>query len=315
MTIGSSAQSRLAYITHPACRRHEIVEGHQECPDRIRVIEEMLEFEGLLEKMIKVTPYPAELNQIARVHSTQYIRWLEENKPTPGEYAPLGLDTSMNAYTWDAALVAAGSGIIAVDKIMAGEIDRAFCNVRPPGHHAERSKAMGFCFFDNVAVAAAHAIHEYGLNRVAIIDFDVHHGNGTEDIFKDEPRVLFCSTFQHPLYPGSGADTVSSHIVNLPMAAMTDGAAYRRTFAQHIVPALANFHPEMIFFSAGFDAHKNDPLGSMRLVEDDYRWITRAVLNATQSSTDGKAVSMLEGGYDLSALASSAAEHVRALLV
>lgn len=315
MTIGSSAQSRLAYITHPACRRHEIVEGHQECPDRIRVIEEMLEFEGLLEKMIKVTPYPAELDQIARVHSTQYIRWLEENKPIPGEYAPLGLDTSMNAYTWDAALVAAGSGIIAVDKIMAGEIDRAFCNVRPPGHHAERSKAMGFCFFDNVAVAASHAMNEYGLNRVAIIDFDVHHGNGTEDIFKDDPRVLFCSTFQHPLYPGSGADTVSSHIVNIPMAALTDGAAYRLAFAQQIVPALANFHPEMIFFSAGFDAHKDDPLGSMGLVEDDFRWITRSVLNATQSSTGGKAVSMLEGGYDLSALASSAAEHVRALLL
>lgn len=290
------------------------MEGHTESPDRIRVIEEMLEFEGLLDKMIKLTPFPAALDQIVRVHSPQYIQWLEENKPAPGEYAPLGLDTSMNAFTWEAALYAAGSGILTVDKIMSGEIDRAFCNVRPPGHHAERSKAMGFCFFNNVAVAAAHAIHEYGLNRVAIIDFDVHHGNGTEDIFRNEPRVLFCSTFQHPLYPGSGADTVSSHIVNVPMAAGTDGAAYRIAFSKQIIPALANFHPEMVFFSAGFDAHQNDPLGSMRLVEDDYRWITAAVLNATYTSTGGRVVSMLEGGYDLSALASSAVEHVRALL-
>ncbi len=305
---------KVGYITHPSCLKHELVEGHVECPDRIRVIEEILEFEGLLERMVKFTAFPAELDQIARVHSPQYIRWLEENKPGPGEYAPLGLDTSMNVYTWHAALSAAGAGVLAVDKIMSGEIKRAFCNIRPPGHHAERSKAMGFCFFDNVAVAAAHALNEYGLNRVAIVDFDVHHGNGTEDIFKDDHRVLFCSTFQHPLYPGSGADTVSSHIVNIPLPALTDGAAYRLVFAKQVIPALANFHPEMVFFSAGFDAHKNDPLGSMGLVEDDYRWMTSAVLTATNNATHGRAVSMLEGGYDLSALASSAAEHIRALM-
>lgn len=306
---------KVAYFSHPVCLKHAIVEGHPESPERIRAVEEMLAFEGLLEKMIHVPFYPAGLDQIARVHSPQYIRWLQENKPEPGEYAPLDLDTSMNAFTWDAALIAAGAGIAAVDKIMAGEIDRAFCNIRPPGHHAERAKAMGFCFFNNVAVAAAHAIHEYGLNRVAIVDFDVHHGNGTEDIFRDEPRVLFFSTFQFPLYPNTGADTVSDHIVNVPLPAETDGAVYRELFAAKVIQTLNRFQPEMVFFSAGFDAHKDDPLGRMRLVEDDYRWITRSVLNATQSSTGGRAVSMLEGGYDLSALASSAAEHVRALLV
>jgi acetoin utilization deacetylase AcuC-like enzyme len=235
-------------------------------------------------------------------------------RPEPGEFTFLDADTGMNCHTWEALLLAAGAGVTAVEHIFSGGIDRAFCNIRPPGHHAARVKAMGFCFVDNVAVAVAHAIHAHGMRRVAIVDFDVHHGNGTEDIFRDDLRVLLCSTFQHPLYPYCGADTVSDHIVNIPLPAGTGGAAYRMAFSRRILPALESFEPEMVFFSAGFDAHRDDPLAFLELEEDDYRWVTRTVLDATQASASGRAVSLLEGGYHLPALASSAASHVRALL-
>ncbi|HLF95908.1 MAG TPA: histone deacetylase family protein [Methylococcaceae bacterium] len=305
---------KVAYVTHPACRLHVIVPGHPESPERLQAIETKLQTDGLLDRMSQITAHPATLEQLGRVHAAAYLDGLEHMRPEPGQYAFLDPDTGMNHHTWDALLAAAGAGVTAVDAIFRGEIERAFCNVRPPGHHAEKSKAMGFCFVDNVAVAAAHAIHVHGLKRVAIVDFDVHHGNGTEDIFRDEPRVLFCSTFQHPLYPHNGADTQSDHILNVPLPAGTGSASYRAAFSRRILPALQRFEPEMVFFSAGFDAHRDDPLASMELEEADYYWLTRAVLDATQTSASGRAVSLLEGGYHLPALAASATAHVRALL-
>jgi acetoin utilization deacetylase AcuC-like enzyme len=305
---------KVACVTHPACRRHVIVPGHPESPERLQAIESGLREHGLFDRMIPVTARPATLEQLGRVHSAAYLKWLERMRPEPGQYAFLDPDTGMNEHSWDALLAAAGAGIAAVDAIFRGEIDRAFCTVRPPGHHAEKSRAMGFCFANNVAVAAAHAIQVHGLRRVAIVDFDVHHGNGTEDIFRDEPRVLFCSTFQHPLYPHKGADTRSEHIVNVPLPAGTGSTAYRAAFSRRILPALQNFKPEMVFFSAGFDAHRDDPLASLELNETDYYWITRQVLDTTQPTASGQAVALLEGGYHLPALAASAASHVKALL-
>ena len=197
---------------------------------------------------------------------------------------------------------------------MGGEVDAAFCNVRPPGHHAERARAMGFCLFGNVAIGAAHALAAHGLQRVATVDFDVHHGNGTEDLLRDEPRVLLCSSFQHPFYPYSGADTVSDHIVNVPLPAGTDGAAFREAVGSAWLERLAAFEPELVFFSAGFDAHREDPLANLQLHALDYAWITREVIRATWDSAHGRVVSALEGGYALGALGRSALAHVRALL-
>lgn len=304
----------VAYITHPACHEHLIAAGHPECPERLQAIEANLRQAGLLDRMTAIPAQSATLAEIGRVHSSAYIHWLQDMRPASGEYTFLDGDTSMNCHTWEAVLHAAGAGVTAVEQIFAGRIARAFCNIRPPGHHAERARAMGFCFVDNVAVAAAHAIHAHGFSRVAIVDFDVHHGNGTEDIFRDESRVLYCSTFQHPLYPYRGADTVSDHIVNVPLPAGTHSADYRAAFSRRILPALERFAPELVFFSAGFDAHRDDPLASLELEEADYYWLTRAVLEATQPSASGRAVSLLEGGYHLPGLAASASSHVKALL-
>ncbi|RMD69569.1 MAG: histone deacetylase family protein, partial [Gammaproteobacteria bacterium] len=218
-------------------------------------------------------------------------------------------DTAMNPHSLKAALRAAGAVVHAVEAVVEGKIKNAFCNVRPPGHHAERARAMGFCIFNNAAVGAAHAL-SMGLSRVAICDFDVHHGNGTEDIFRDEPRVLLCSTFQHPFYPFKGADTRSAHIVNVPLPAGTGSEGFREAVKEHWLPALEAFRPEMLLFSAGFDAHRDDPLAGLSLVEEDYAWVTEAILPFSGKG----AVSTLEGGYNLKALGKSAAAHIRMLL-
>jgi acetoin utilization deacetylase AcuC-like enzyme len=220
----------------------------------------------------------------------------------------------MCPYTLEAAWRAAGAAVMATDTVMAGEAANAFCCVRPPGHHALPDRAMGFCIFNNVAVGTAHALDAHGLSRIAIVDFDVHHGNGTEAMFRDDPRVMLCSTFQHPFYPHSGADTDSDHIVNVPLPAGTDGSGFRRAFTEKCVPALERFQPEMVFVSAGFDAHREDELAMLRLTESDYDWVTRQVKIIADKYAHGRIVSTLEGGYTLSALGRSCAAHIRVLM-
>ncbi len=302
----------IAYITHPICLQHEMGEGHPEQPNRMRVIETALIQTRLMERMRQMMPHQAATADLIRAHMARYVRVLEMAKPDCGHYIDATADTRMNCHTWDAVLYAAGAGLMAVDSIMAGEINAAFCNIRPPGHHAERTRAMGFCFVNNVAVAALYALDHYRLQRVAIVDFDVHHGNGTEDIFTQDSRVLLCSTFQSPLYPNMGDSTHSEHILNLPLPSGTNGKGYREIFSNRVLPALSAFEPELVLFSAGFDAHKDDPMASLELEAEDYRWITESVIQATRATSRGY-ISMLEGGYNLDALGASAAQHVLGL--
>jgi acetoin utilization deacetylase AcuC-like enzyme len=303
-----------AYITHPICAKHVIADWHPEAPNRLIAIDDRLHSAHLYDYLYHFHHPPlATREQLYRVHDPAYVDHIFEVAPQkPGRYA-LDNDTAMNEHSLGAALHGAGAAIRAVDKIMAGKVQNAFCAIRPPGHHATRNQAMGFCIFNNVAVAAAHAMDEHGLKRIAIVDFDVHHGNGTEDIFKDDPRAMLCSTFQHPFYPNSGADTVSDHIVNLPLPAYTTGKTYRAAFEAHILPALDSFKPEMLFFSAGFDGHREDDMGQFGLVEADYAWITETVMDIAARHADNRIVSVLEGGYDLNSLGRSVAAHIKML--
>jgi len=302
-----------AYITHPICRKHEMGAWHPESPARLLAIDERLRQEGLLRALQHLQAPVAGRADLLRVHDIRHVGFVERNAPETGR-VDLDPDTAMNPDSLDAALRAAGAGLLAVDQIMAGVIENAFCAVRPPGHHAMRDRVMGFCLFNNIAIAAAYAFEVYGLERIAIVDFDVHHGNGSEDIFRDEPRLLLCSTFQHPLFPYSGADTVSDHIVNVPLPAGIDGVAYRAAFAARVLPALERFQPELILFSAGFDAHRDDPLAGLNLLEDDFAWITAEVMAVAQRHAQRRIVSILEGGYNLNALGRSVAAHIRVLL-
>lgn len=251
--------------------------------------------------------------QLLRVHTQDYLDALDRAIPDEG-HIRLDEDTEMSPGSLMAAQHASGAVVMAVDRVMAGPTCRAFCAVRPPGHHAEAARAMGFCLYNNIAVGAAHALAVHDLERVAIVDFDVHHGNGTEAIFRDEPRVLICSTFQSPWYPYSGVDTHSDHIINVPLPASTDGRAYRRAFETQILPPLENFAPELLLVSAGFDAHREDPLANFALIEDDFVWITRHLLDVAERHSKGRLVSTLEGGYALEALARSVTAHVKVLL-
>lgn len=301
----------VAYITHPVCRLHSMAKDHLECPERIEAIEAGLIDAGLLQRMLPVSAYQAEKYELARVHSRDFIDWIESMSSSGDDLIEIDRDTSMNRYTWDAARYASGSVIQAIDMIMAKEINRAFCNVRPAAHHSGRQSASGFCIFNGIAVGAAHAIAEYGLERIAIVDFDVHHGNGTEEIFMNEPRVMLFDTFEHPQYPGTGATTEQNHIINVPLPAFTDSNIYRELFRQRIIPALEKFRPQLVIFSAGFDAHKDDPLASIQLEADDYFWITRKVIEATPEAEG--IISMVAGGYNLATLGECAAAHVSAL--
>ncbi len=306
----------LAYFTHPLSLKHEMGPHHPECPDRVRVIDDYLRMSGLLDFAREETAPPASRKALLRAHDATMLDALNAMSPASG-YSMIDGDTTMNAYTLQAALHAAGAAVKAVDMVCSGEVQRAFCNVRPPGHHAERNRAMGFCFLNNVAIAVLHAIHAHGLRRVAIIDFDVHHGNGTEEILRtecDAGRVLMVSTFQHPLYPGSGMNALSKTSVNVPLAAYTRGDALREAVTEQWLPALEKFAPELIVISAGFDAHREDELATLGWVESDYRWLTQQIVVVADKHARGRIVSTLEGGYALNALARSVGEHVKVLI-
>ena len=301
-----------AYITHPECLKHNMGDWHPESPLRLRAIDDRLHAAHLYDYLLHHEAPLVHRSQLLRVHDAAYIDFVEASSPYEGTRA-LDPDTSMNPHTLDAAYHAAGGAVMAVDLVMRGEAKNAFVACRPPGHHATRNQAMGFCFFNNVAVAAAHALEAHGLERVAIVDFDVHHGNGTEDIFRDEPRVMLCSTFQHPFYPYCGAETANGHIVNVPLPAGTTGNAYREAFSARILPRLEAFRPQMLFFSAGFDGHREDDMAQFGLVETDYVWITGQVMDLAARHAEGRIASVLEGGYDLSSLGRSVAAHIKTL--
>lgn len=299
--------------THAACLQHCPGPGHPESPDRLKAVLRALD-----------APVFA---AIPRVEAPQVERALIDSVHPGVEYAQifahaprvqtlrLDSDTVMHPATesLEAALRGAGAVVAAVDAVLDGHTRRAFCAVRPPGHHATPDRAMGFCIFNNVAVAAAHALKKYGLQRVAIADFDVHHGNGTEHIFRDDPCVMLCSTFQHPFYPYAGADSGNAHIVNVPLPAGTGGAEFRDAVTQHWLPALEAFAPEFLLISAGFDAHRDDDMAMMSLVERDYAWVTGELMQVAARHAGGRIVSVLEGGYELNALGRSAAAHIKTM--
>jgi acetoin utilization deacetylase AcuC-like enzyme len=302
-----------AFVTHPVFSLHEMGPYHPECPERISAITDRLIASGLDAYLYHFAAPEASYEQIARVHDTLYIREVEAAVPESGLHF-IDADTALNPHTLEAARHAAGAAVLAVDIVMRKECRTAFCAVRPPGHHAERNRAMGFCIFNSVAVGAAHALAAHGLERVAVVDFDVHHGNGTENIFAGDPRVLMVSTFQHPLYPYSGIEDPAPNMVNVPLAAGSGGEEFRAAVRDHWLPALEAHRPQLILISAGFDAHREDPLAGLKFVEADYAWVTHELIAVAERHAEGRVVSMLEGGYALSALGRSAAEHVRELL-
>jgi acetoin utilization deacetylase AcuC-like enzyme len=307
----------LALFTHADCRAHFMGPGHPECPERLDAIQDHLIATGLYQVLDQRDAPLASLQAIERAHDAGYVSRLRETiEPLAqsGEHCDIDADTSAGPGTWQAALRAAGAAVAATDAVMQREVAAAFCAVRPPGHHATYRTPMGFCFFNNVVVAARHALEVHGLERVAVIDFDVHHGNGTEDIVAGDERILMASFFQHPLYPYSGTEPKGSNMVNLPMPPYARGAQVREAITQHWLPRLDTFAPQMIFISAGFDAHREDHLGQMGLVEDDYRWITEQLVGVAQRHAQGRIVSCLEGGYHLEALARSVAAHLKALM-
>jgi acetoin utilization deacetylase AcuC-like enzyme len=312
---------KTGYYTHRDCWKHDMGTGHPECPERLDAIEDRLLVTGVSDALEHPDVPLATLEQLTLAHSVEHVEALQalaqrlvEDAPAGGpERAQIDPDTSFGHYTMLAARRAAGAAIAATDAVIAGEIDNAFCAVRPPGHHATHDKAMGFCFFNNVAIAARHAVRHHGLKRVAIVDFDVHHGNGTEDILANDPHVLMVSFFQHPFYPFSGADHPAPNMVNMPVPAYTRGMDIREMIEAVWIPRLEAFKPQMIFVSAGFDAHREDDLGQLGLNENDYYWITSRIRDIARRYADGRIVSMLEGGYNLDALARSVEVHVRAL--
>jgi acetoin utilization deacetylase AcuC-like enzyme len=304
-----------SYITHADCLKHEMGAGHPECPERLIAVNEHMKSSGLLDQLRVLEAPLAAAEDLKRVHRPAYVDLIFENAPTEG-YVQLDPDTSMNPYTLSAARRAAGAGLMAVDEVMAGRSANAFCAVRPCGHHATTGRSMGFCLFNNIGVAAAYAVEKMGLKRVAIVDFDVHHGNGTEDMFSKpqwQDKVLMVSFFQHPFYPGTGTHDPAPNMINVPLAAGSDGRAARKALEDEWLPALEKFEPQMILISAGFDAHREDTLGGLALVEADYAWMTRELMAVAASYSDNRIVSMLEGGYNFSALGRSAVAHVRAL--
>jgi acetoin utilization deacetylase AcuC-like enzyme len=301
-----------AFITHRECSLHDMGAFHPECPARLNAISDHMIAQGLDHYFVHYDAPLATFEQLLRVHSISHLERLKRNSPSLG-IVHLDPDTAMNPHTWNAALRSAGAGVMGVDLVMAGEARNVFCAVRPPGHHAERNNAMGFCFFNNIAVAAAHALKVHGLSRVAIVDFDVHHGNGTEDCFSNDDRVLMVSMFQHPFYPYSGTETRAPNMINVPMPSGTGGDEFRQVVSDIWLPRLREFRPEMIFVSAGFDAHYEDDLGGMKLVEKDFTWVTTQIKQLAEETAQGRIVSMLEGGYVHSALARSVAAHIKVL--
>ena len=301
-----------AYISHPDCWKHEPGSYHPERPARMDAIKDRFTAVGLFDHLAQYEAPLATDADLARVHPDDYIQMIRDAAPEQG-VVHLDPDTAMSPGSLNAILRAAGSGVLATDLVMEGKADNAFCSVRPCGHHAESDRAMGFSFFNNIAVAAVHAVEHWGLDRVAVIDFDVHHGNGTEEMLSNKPEYLMCSIFQHPFYPGSGTQHPAPNMVNVPLSRGSGSVAFRAAVEQQWLPALQKFDPQMIFISAGFDAHVEDDLAGLALVDDDYGWVTKKLKAFADQHCKGRIVSILEGGYNLGALGRSAELHVRAL--
>ena len=312
---------KTGFYTHADCWRHDMGQGHPECPQRLDAIKDRLLVSGVSMGLTEMETPQASLSDVELAHDRMHVaalrgmsdRLREELAAGGPEHAAIDPDTLINAFTWDAALRSAGAAVAATDAVMAGELRNAFCAVRPPGHHASRARASGFCFFNNVAIAVKHALERHSLKRVAVVDFDVHHGNGTEDILSGDDRVLMVSFFQHPFYPYSGTEHPASNMVNVPVPAYTRGMEIRGMVEDIWMPRLEAHQPELIFISAGFDAHREDDMGQLGLVESDYAWITQRLVQLADRHAQGRIVSCLEGGYSLSALGRSVEAHVRAL--
>ena len=301
-----------AFITHPDCLKHDMGAGHPEQPARLTAIEDQLIASGIDGALQRYEAPLATDEQLALVHPIEYVRAIREVAPESGR-VHLDPDTAMNPHSLNAALRGAGAAVLAVDLVFKKRNDSAFCAVRPPGHHACKARPMGFCIFNNVAVAARHAQQAHGIERVAIIDFDVHHGNGTEEIFEGDPSVLMASTFQHPFYPYSGTEMPASNMVNVPLPAGAGSKQFHEAVTQRWIPALDEFRPELVVFSAGFDAHAEDDMAMLQFKDADYRWVTEQVKAVADRHAQGRIVSMLEGGYALSVLGRSAVQHIRVL--
>lgn len=300
------------YITHPVCHLHEMGGWHPECPERLDAINDQFLASGIEGLLRHCRAREASEADLLRVHTASHLEFLNKHVPAKG-YFEIDPDTYMNPHTLEAALAAAGAGLTAVDEIMSGQAQNAFCAVRPPGHHARPDQAMGFCFLNNIGVAVAYALEKFNFGKVAIIDFDVHHGNGTAEMFANDPRVLMCGFYQSSIFPNVHAEKKSENMLNIPVQAYATGDVVRKLVADQWLPRLQAFEPEFIFVSAGFDAHREDELAQLGLVEDDYAWITEQLVAQAQASAQGRLVSFLEGGYNLSALGRSAVAHVKAL--
>ncbi|MDT5389418.1 MAG: hypothetical protein QOE04_3059 [Mycobacterium sp.] len=300
---------------HSIFANHQTSAGHPERPDRYRAVEAVLgqpQFDALVREKAEI----ADLDTTRYVHTNRYVDTLEASRPDDGYVYLDGGDTMMDPTTWEVVLRGVGATVQAVDKVLAGDVQNAFVACRPPGHHAETERAMGFCLFNNISIGARHAQRNHGLTRVAIVDFDVHHGNGTQEIFYSDPSVLYASTHQMPLFPGTGAtdETGVGNIFNSPLAAGDGGGELRDAFLDRILPALNTFRPELIIVSAGFDAHERDPLGSLNMTADDFAWVTRVLMRSAEMHCDGRLVAVLEGGYDLKGLSDSVSAHVGELM-
>jgi acetoin utilization deacetylase AcuC-like enzyme len=302
-------------VTHPACLNHLNPAGHPERPDRLRAIDRVLEDERF-QTLVREQAPAATLDLITFCHPPDYVEEIRNANPSQG-MVRLDADTSMSPGTFEAALRAIGGAAMATDEVMAGKIDNAFCAMRPPGHHAETVRPMGFCIFNTAAIIARHAQKKHGAERVAVVDFDVHHGNGTQEIFWSDPTVMYCSTHEMPLYPGTGARSergLHDNIVNAPLRAGDGGEQFRAAFETAILPRALAFRPDLLVISGGFDAHMRDPLANLNLLEPDFAWATRKLMEVADASADGRIVSVLEGGYDLQGLSRSVAAHVTALM-
>ena len=300
------------FYSHPDCLQHDNGQWHPECPARLQAIEDQL-IASRIDSLIEREEAPlADEADLARVHTQAHIDYIKSRTPESGR-SELDPDTSMCPQSYRAALRAAGAAVAATDAVIEGRYDNAFCSIRPPGHHAEPARAMGFCLFNNVAIAARHALEVHGLQRVAIVDFDVHHGNGTEDMFAGDDRVLMCSFFQNSIFPGTWRRPCPENMVNIPVDAYTRGDELRQVVSDLWMPRLRAFSPELVLISAGFDGHREDDMGQLGLVEADFSWITQQVVALAGQTAGGRVVSFLEGGYALSALGRSAVAHIRAL--
>ena len=313
--------SKTGYFTHRDCWKHEMGPGHPECPERLDAIEDRLLVSGVFDALERYDAPQAALADLELAHDRMHIAVMrgysellaEEVLAGGPEFSQIDPDTSINVHTWNAALRSAGAGMAATDAVMAGEIENAFCAVRPPGHHASRNKAQGFCFFNNVAVAAKYALERYHLQRVAVVDFDVHHGDGTENILAGDMRALMVGIFQHPFYPFCGDQNPAANMLNVPIPAYTRGMDIREMIEMSWIPRLEEFQPEMIFISAGFDGHREDDMGQLGLTESDFAWMTQRIKDIAKRYSKGRIVSLLEGGYVMSPLARSVEAHIRVL--